>query len=157
MMLAIDSDVFLIDCRYPNDAKYQINRLFLDEITTRQIERATTLFNVLEICGVLAFNLNPSQLRAFYANFGRQYHVRVLGPRLPDRRGRERIDLLAGRALGVVLRRVSFADALVLLTAESTPEVTTFITWNARHFVGRTRLEVQTPEEWLAQIGLVAP
>src|SRR4051794_34539420 len=99
MMLAIDSDVFLIDCRYPNDAKYQINRLFLDEITTRQIERATTLFNVLEICGVLTFNLNPSQLRAFYANFGRQYQVRVLGPRLPDRRGREMIDLLAGRAL----------------------------------------------------------
>jgi hypothetical protein len=156
-MMAIDSDVFLIDCRYPNDAKYQLNRQFLDEVNARRIDRATTLFNVLEICGILTFNLNPQQLTAFYANFARQYDVRVVGPQLPERYGREMLDLLAGRALGVVLRRVSFSDALVLLAAETMPEITTFITWNARHFIGRTRLLVQTPEEWLAQIGPGSP
>ena len=155
-MVAIDSDVFLIDCRYQNDTKYALNRQLLDELAVRQVERATTVFNVLEICGVLTFNLNPAQLRAFYANFARHYGVRVLGPQLPDRLGQRMIDLLAGRTLGVVLRRVSFGDALTVLTAESTPEVTEFITWNARHFVGKTHLDVKTPERWLEQFGLHA-
>jgi hypothetical protein len=41
--------------------------------------------------------------------------------------------------------------AVVTLTIESHPSVTTFITRNASHFVGKTRLEVFTPQEWLAQ------
>jgi hypothetical protein len=144
-VLAIDSDVFLIDCRYPNDTKYALNRQFLDELAARQVERATTVFNLLEVCGVLTFNLNPEQLRAFYANFARHYGVYVLGPQLPDRLGQRMIDLLAGRTLGVILRRVSFGDALAVLTAESNPQVTQFITWNARHFVAKTYLDVKTP------------
>jgi len=30
-VLVLDSDVFLIDCRYQRDAKYPINRRFLDQ------------------------------------------------------------------------------------------------------------------------------
>lgn len=153
-MLVIDSDVFLIDCRYQRDPKYDANRRFLKETAARSVERATTLFNVLEICGVLAFNLNANQLRAFYANFAKQYHIRVLAPQLPPRPGQAMIDLLAGRTLGVILRGVSFADALAILAAESHPATMTFITWNARHFVGKTRLEVLTPQEWLSRQGV---
>jgi hypothetical protein len=40
-VLVIDSDVFLIDCRYQRDAKYAVNRRFLDETAARQIERVT--------------------------------------------------------------------------------------------------------------------
>jgi hypothetical protein len=149
-MLAIDSDVFLIDCRYQRDPKYLVNRQFLDELAARRVARATTLFNILEICGVLTYNLNPDQLRTFYAGFARQYDVRVLAPQLPHRSGRGMIDLLAGRTLGVILRRVSFGDALALLTAESHPDVTAFVTWNASHFVGKTRCQVLTPQAWLA-------
>jgi hypothetical protein len=152
-MLAVDSDVFLIDSRYRRDANFSLNRRFLDELAGGQVEGATTLFNLLEICGVLTFNLNSNQLQGFYADFARHYHVRVLAPQLPERLGQRMIDLLAGRTLGIMLRRVSFGDALTLLTAESTPDVTTFITWNARHFIGRTRLEVKTPQEWLAAAG----
>jgi hypothetical protein len=150
-MLAIDSDVFLIDCRYQRDPKYGVNRQFLDELAARQVERATTVFNVLEICGVLTYNLNPDQLRMFYAGFAKQYDVRVLAPQLPQRYGHQMIDLLAGRTLGVILRRVSFGDALALLTAESHSDVTTIVTWNASHFVGKTRCQVVTPQAWLAQ------
>jgi hypothetical protein len=149
-VLAIDSDVFLIDCRYQRDTKYPVNRRFLDEVESRGVERATTLFNVLEICGVLTFNLNSNQLRTFYAGFAVRYGVRVLSPELPDRYGDRMIDLLAGRTLGAILRRMAFGDALTLLTAESHPAVTTFVTWNASHFVGKTRLLVKTPEAWLA-------
>jgi hypothetical protein len=149
-VLALDSDVFLIDCRYQRDIKYPMNRRFLDEVESRGVERATTVFNVLEICGVLTFNLNSNQLRAFYTGFAIRYGVRMLSPELPDRFGDRMIDLLAGRTLGAILRRMAFGDALALLTAESHAEVTTFVTWNASHFVGKTRLLVKTPEAWLA-------
>jgi hypothetical protein len=153
-MLAIDSDVFLIDCRYQRDVKYDANRRFLDELTIRKVERSSTIFNLLEICGVLTFNMNISQLRLFHANFARQYGLRVLTPRLPRRFGQRMIELLVERTFSVILRRISFGDALAILTAESHPDVTTFITWNARHFVGKTRLEVLTPREWLTQQGI---
>jgi hypothetical protein len=150
-MLAIDSDVFLIDCRYRSDAKYIVNRRFLDELAAQGVQRATTLFNLLEICGVLTFNLNPDQLRAFYANFASRYGVRILAPELPERFGQRMVDLIAGRALGVIFRRVSFGDALAMLTAESHPSVTTIVTWNASHFAGKTQRRVVTPEQWLAR------
>src|SRR4051794_30967530 len=144
-MVAVDSDVFLIDSRYRRDANFPANRRFLDELARGEVEGATTLFNLLEICGVLSFNLNSTQLQGFYADFARHYRVRVLAPQLPERLGQRMIDLLAGRTLGIMLRRVSFGDALTLLAVESNLDVTTFITWNARHFTDRTRLEVMTP------------
>lgn len=152
-MIVIDSDVFLIDCRYQRDVKYPLNRQFLDELATQGVERATTLFNLLEICGVLTFNLNARQLRAFYANFASRYGVQVLGPALPERHGYRMVDLLAGRTLAVVLRGVSFGDALALMTAESEPAATSFVTWNASHFLGKTRLRVITPAVWLTRGG----
>jgi hypothetical protein len=148
-VLVIDSDIFLIDCRYQRDPKYPVNRRFLDELVGRQVERATTLFNLLEICGILSFNPNPAQLRGFYAGFARQYGLRILGPELPRRPGQRVVDLLAAQAMSTILRRISFGDALALLTAESHPQVTTFVTWNASHFHGKTQLVVATPEGWL--------
>jgi hypothetical protein len=42
-MVAIDSDVILIDCRYQRDPNYVAHRRFLAELAARQIDRATTL------------------------------------------------------------------------------------------------------------------
>jgi hypothetical protein len=154
-MLVLDSDIFLLDYRYQRDANYPANRRFLNELHTAGVPRATTLFNVLEICGVLSFNLNSQQLRAFYASFGTQYGVTVLAPVLPERAGTRMIDMLAGRTVGVIMRQVSFGDALALMTAESHPTTAAFITWNARHFVGKSRLEALTPREWLLRRGII--
>ncbi|MDW8325881.1 MAG: hypothetical protein RMK99_04880 [Anaerolineales bacterium] len=43
-------------------------------------------------------------------------------------------------------------DALVLNLAERTPNVTQFVTWNAKHFRGKSSLNVLTPDEYLQQI-----
>jgi hypothetical protein len=40
-------------------------------------------------------------------------------------------------------------DAFVVDSAERTQDVGCFVTWNARHFQGKTRLKVLTPEEYL--------
>ena len=40
-------------------------------------------------------------------------------------------------------------DALILGLAECAPEADAFITWNARHFKGKSSLKVLTPQEYL--------
>ncbi len=74
-MICIDSDVFLIDLRYPTDRRASETRAFLDH-TAASGEGATTAFNLLEIAGVLSFNLNPQQLLELYIHFPARYHVR---------------------------------------------------------------------------------
>ena len=44
--------------------------------------------------------------------------------------------------------RMAFVDALVLQMAEDAPEAQAFVTWNARHFRGKTHLPVLTPAEY---------
>ena len=47
---------------------------------------------------------------------------------------------------------MAFMDALILNLAERTPDVDAFITWNARHFKGKSSLRVLTPEEYVTRV-----
>lgn len=40
-------------------------------------------------------------------------------------------------------------DAVILWTLETNQEVDIFVTWNTRHFKGKTSLKVLTPSEFL--------
>ena len=141
-MVLVDSDVFLIDLRYPRDARFAANRAFLERLASTD-QGATTIYNLLEICGVLSFNLNRRQLTALYTHFGRRFRLQVLpdvapGTRLPS--------FPIGDILSIIERRVAFGDALVLALLEAHQrEVTMFVTWNARHFRAQTAIDVLEP------------
>ena len=49
-----------------------------------------------------------------------------------------------------ITHKMTYGDAQILWVAEQHPEVERLITWNARDFVGRTHLQVVTPEEWIS-------
>ncbi|MDH7485344.1 MAG: hypothetical protein QHJ81_03615 [Anaerolineae bacterium] len=59
-------------------------------------------------------------------------------------------DLIRG-AFDRICSKMAFLDALILYTAEQYPEARAFITWNARHFRGKTSLSVLTPRECLEE------
>ena len=141
-MILVDSDVFLIDLRYQRDQRFGDNRAFLDRLAISG-QGATTIYNLLEVCGVLSFNLNRQQLRELYAHFARRFHIRVV----PNAEPRQRLpSFRVGDILSIVERRVSFGDALVFALLEAQrAEDTTFVTWNARHFRGRTEVDVREP------------
>jgi predicted nucleic acid-binding protein len=46
-------------------------------------------------------------------------------------------------------RKMTWGDAVLLKTAEDY-EVAAIITWNKKHFEGRTAIEILTPAEYLA-------
>jgi hypothetical protein len=51
-MILSDSDVFLIDHIYTRDARYEVNRHFIEELP--KFDAATSIYNLLEICGIAA-------------------------------------------------------------------------------------------------------
>jgi predicted nucleic acid-binding protein len=144
-MIFIDTNVFVLSLRYPRDANAAENRRFLDLIHERD-DGVTSVINVLETCGVLSFNLSPRQLRALFAYFDRQFAVRIVG-------GTSEGPLVAasGReVLGYLGRRLSFGDGLVAYALETwAPRASAFVSWDARHFLGKVSAPALTPSEFL--------
>ncbi len=141
-MICIDSDVFLVALRYPRDRRAGATRAFLTAIATSG-DGATTVVNLLEIAGVLSFNLNAQQLLDFYAHFPRRYNVRIL----PAHDPRFRVpDVRVLDVLQVMQRKASFGDALVAATVQRLQRgIEAFVTWNDVHFQGRMAVPVYTP------------
>jgi len=145
-VILIDSNVFVIELRYHRDLLFPANREFLDRVK-EDGNGATTLVNLLEVAGILSHNLNPRQLRSLVTFFARKYGVGVLpayepGGMLPA----VPLDLL----LATIGQKCSFGDAMVLHFAERyAPPGSTFVSWDAEHFQGKTSLTVMTPENYL--------
>ena len=137
----LDSDIFVLDLRFPNDPRTPANKRLLESL---QMPRATTIYNVLEICGVLSFNLSTTALLTLYAEFSRRYTLSVLFP--PESELNDLAAMIAG-IFEHISQKMTYGDAQILWVAEQHPEVERIITWNVKDFVSRTHLSVMTPEE----------
>jgi len=148
-MVIIDSDVFLIDLRYPRDARYPVNAQFLNEV--RGSIPAIAIYTLMEVLGQLSFNLSADKLARWEIWLQRRLHLTILWPGSDELDSRDFVmrDLYQRPLARMQASRMAFMDALVLLVAEETPEVRSFVTWNARHFRDKTRLPVLTPAEYL--------
>jgi hypothetical protein len=150
-MVVIDSDVLLLAFAYPNDERQKVNRKFLETVQTAQ--PATTIYNVMEILGQLSFNLSAGQLEGWQDWLVNAYNLTIIW----DADSKEKIDPETWREIiyerpfqKMRTARMAFMDALILSSAEHAPNVEFFVTWNAKHFKGKTELSVLTPEEYLA-------
>ncbi len=76
-LVLVDTNIFVIDLRYKRDTNYEINRAFLDHIGEKR-NGFTTIVNLLELCGILSFNLNEKQLIELWFYFRDRYGVVVL-------------------------------------------------------------------------------
>jgi predicted nucleic acid-binding protein len=145
-LIVVDTNIFVIDLRYPRDRHYAANRRFLQKLAQSR-QGTTTIFNVLEVCGILSFNLNAQQLQELFRHFSQKYHVQVLPFAELDRP----LPILTGADLfGYFKQKASFGDALLMATiATHVPGATQFISWDAAHFRGKLSIPVLTPNEFL--------
>ena len=133
-LTVIDSPIFVIDLRYSRDRNYSANRSFLDQ-AAREGNAATTIFNLLEVCGIMSFNLNGRQLKELFHYFPQRYNVEVFphadfDAPLPTLRTDDLFNTIA--------KKSGLGDALILSTVEKhVPGAARFVSWNARHFKGR--------------------
>jgi hypothetical protein len=150
-MVVIDSDVLLLAFAYPNDDRQKVNQKFLEVVQTAQ--PATTIYNVMETLGQLSYNLSAEQLDGWQDWLANAYNLTIIW----DTDSKEKADPETWREIiyerpfqKMQTVRMAFMDALILSSAEHTPDVEYFVTWNAKHFKGKTTLTVLTPEEYLA-------
>ncbi len=145
-MIFLDSNLFVIDLRYPDDVHYRANRRVLDRLGAGGTGM-TSVLNLLEVCGILSFNLSASSLRELYVHFARRYRVTVVpgggfDTRLPAPTARE--------LLARMERRMALKDAEIALVVEqNAASLDAFLSWNARHFAGKLPVSALTPSEWL--------
>jgi hypothetical protein len=152
-LTVIDTTVFIIDLRYKRDRHFVTNRSFLDRMAQTR-SGATSIFNLLEVCGILSFNLNEKQLQELFSYFPQRYSVEVfphttLQSPLPA--------LQTSDLFNIILRKASFGDALIIAAIEKyIPRAARFVSWNARHFTGRLSIPSLTPREFLESAESVA-
>ena len=145
-LVLIDTNVFVIDLRYKQDTHYRANRMFLDAMGAAGTG-FTTIVNLLEICGILSFNLNDRQLRELWVYFEQRYNVTVL----PDIALDGTLPSLRIRVLfDWIKKKLSFGDAYMLAVAlKQMPSLSVMITWDKEHFKGKLKSTIQTPAEYL--------
>lgn len=149
-MVLIDSDVLLLAFAYPNDDRHKINQKFLDAVQTAR--PATTIYNVMETLGQLSFSLATNQLNQWQDWLANAYHQTIIWESDENATTETWREIIYGRPFQKMLSiHMAFMDALILSLVERLQDVDCFVTWNAKHFRGKTNLSVLTPKEYLAR------
>lgn len=148
-MILLDADVLLIDIRYPNDARFPVNRELLDRIRSQGRSVGITTQALLEIVGVLSFNVSSSKIELLPDLLCVQYGLIPI----PDPEHHPNFAGCSFReAVSQISRKMSLGDAVQAVQIERfTAAGACLLSWNAKHFNGKLAAHVQTPSEWLAQ------
>lgn len=146
-MILLDADVLLIDLRYQNDARFPANRQVLDQINQGNVAAGITSQALLEVIGILSFNLSSASVAQLPVQLPIQYRLVVF----PDLQHHPEY---AGCAVDEVVRQIltqmSLGDAVqAIQITRFAPTDAELLTWNAGHFVGKISIPVLTPEDWL--------
>lgn len=149
-MVALDTDVLVLAYAFHRDARQADNAEFLARV--QPLGPAVTIYTVMELLGKLSFSLPADRLAQWPSWLQDRWSLTILSPATSGREAGAFFQLeLVERPLARMQRhKMAFLDSLILGLVEATPEVETFVTWNARHFQGKTHLAVRTPAEFVA-------
>lgn len=147
-LILIDTNIFVIDLRYKRDTNFRVNQAFLSLVAQRG-NGFTTIVNLLELCGILSFNLNQDQLLDLWTYFHGRYKITVLPePELQSVFPGIKIK----RLFNILCKKTSFGDALMISSSETYLSfVSTMITWDNEHFKDTYGGKVLTPAEYMSE------
>jgi hypothetical protein len=150
-MIMIDTDVFLLDNFYTSDSRYEQNSLFLHRV--QSVKNYTTIFNLLEVCSLIAPHCSEKELLGFFENFDRTYNVEILYPRTYDLSADYFLDHFFGEVLQTTQYSGNLMDGLIFTVLKQT-NIRLFISWSAARYKesALTRLgkiEFMRPDEYM--------
>lgn len=144
-MIFIDTDIFVIEKLFNNDKRYTVTNEFLNSDLKK---KCTSIFNLFELLGIASFNLSKTDLKKLLKGFSEVYDIRILFPVTSYESTDAFVEQLFDNVFEKIIMKMSFSDALILSVAEE-HSCSKFVTWNIKHFEGRTDIPVKTPEEML--------
>lgn len=142
----IDSDIFVRELRYPNDAQSVPNQKFLEKIRSGEFKGVTSVFNLLEVCGILSFNLSQDQLMRLFEGFTQRYNIQILYPASATVEFQYDIPQIVQG----IMNKQALGDAQVsYVIRRFASDLKCLVTWNKPHFENRVPIPVFTPTELL--------
>lgn len=150
-MVALDTDVLVLAFAFHRDERHEANARFLELI--RETSPVTTIYTVMELLGQLSFNLPAERLSQWPVWLQNRYRLTVAYPSTTGLDGETffRREFVEAPLEKMQQERMPYLDTLILGLVERVDGITALVTWNARHFRGRTTLPVLTPVEFLMQ------
>lgn len=142
-MIAVDTDVLAIHHVFRWDRRFKANERFLDAVWGKV---CTMIHNLLELCGLYAVAGLAADVRGVLDSYLKARDITVVFPEYKADWG----DYVSG-LISYVERGLSYGDALVAGAVERSP-AEAFVTWNKRHFEGKLKVDVLTPDEFLTSI-----
>jgi predicted nucleic acid-binding protein len=146
-MIALDTDVLAVHHIFHNDPRYKTTRDFFVRIEGRP--RAVTVFNLLELSGIFASANRAIESKAVFEKYLRAGNISILFPVLTAGDARHFWQAVTVECFDRIQKGLRLGDAVILWTLETNREVDTFVTWNTKHFKGKTSLKILTPSELL--------
>ena len=148
-MVAIDTDVLVLAFAFQQDVRQAANASFLE--TARTKTPVVAIYSVMELLGQLSFNLSAERLAQWPSWLQDHYSLTLLYPETANLAAEpffqaEFIDQPFSR---MQQRRMPYLDGLILSIVERVADIEAFVTWNARHYRGKTSLMVLTPAEYI--------
>jgi len=147
-MLAIDTDTdVLAVCHiFRGDSRHRTARAFLSASAT--VERGVPIFALLELCGLAATAGKPDDAQEVFDCYVSADDIVVLYLPIPLASPQVFWEEQNAQLLARIKRSMRLGDAAILWTVETTG-CEALVTWNTRHYAGKTSLRVLTPDEWL--------
>ena len=150
-MVLLDTNIFVIDRFFPRDTRHIINKEFVARLT--ELEAGFSIFSLFELCGMASFNLSPNELKRWSYQFDEVYHVQILEPKkLDSSLAISWFGHFTHQVFEMLERKMTWGDAVLLHAAEE-HGVEVIVTWNEKHFVGRSQVAVLTPQGYLSNYG----
>ena len=143
----IDSDVYIIEFFAHKDPRFETNKRFFEKVESGI--KYTSIFNILEICGVGIFSAEKKKIERLFRTLHEREDMEILYPKDNPVSVETFITNFITQVFERILRKIHFSDALIINIAEKY-SISPFITWNKKHFEGKTELKVVTPAEFLA-------
>jgi predicted nucleic acid-binding protein len=146
-MTALDTDVLAIYHVFRSDPRHDATKAFLDSIKGHG--RGVTVFNLLELCGILSSAQRLEESKSLFERYLKAQNVSILFPDLVAHDARSFWAATVSECLSRIQRGMRFGDAAILWTLESSTNVDAFVTWNTKHFAGKTALKIVTPSDFV--------
>lgn len=142
----IDTNVFIIDLRYRRNTQFKANQDFLNFIA-RHGKGVTSIVNLLEICGILSFNLNKQQIQELFYYLPEKYRIGIIPSHDMSSVFTE---THVKTIMDIIYRKASLGDALIAnIVNKYVREKAVFISWDAVHFRNLLSIVTLTPQEFL--------
>jgi len=147
-MICIDTDILAIYHVFNRDARYPITQVFMGR--SKEASRAVAIFSLLEVCGVMATARQSEEAMKLFDEYVVSDDVEVLYPPVALSSTTEFWTYQNAELLRRIEQGMRLGDAAVLWAVESNA-CDVFVTWNVKHFTGKTAINIQTPEDWLEE------